>query len=79
MGEGCVVAYGCLCQAARPALRSSSGTTADLTCFLAARGVQAGWDIRKQGVDGGPGRQPALRFAARATARSAARLFIASL
>ena len=27
---------------------------ANLTCFLAARAVQAGWDIRKQGVAGGP-------------------------
>ena len=27
---------------------------ANLTCFLAARAAQAGWDIRKQGVAGGP-------------------------
>jgi aromatic-L-amino-acid decarboxylase len=33
----------------------SGGNMANLTCFLAARAAQAGWDIRKQGVAGGPG------------------------
>ena len=32
----------------------SGGNMANLTCFLAARVAQAGWDIRKQGVAGGP-------------------------
>ena len=32
----------------------SGGNMANLTCFLAARAAQAGWDIRKQGVTGGP-------------------------
>jgi hypothetical protein len=32
----------------------SGGNMANLTCFLAARAAQAGWDIRKQGVAGGP-------------------------
>jgi glutamate/tyrosine decarboxylase-like PLP-dependent enzyme len=31
----------------------SGGNMANLTCFLAARAAQAGWDVRKQGVDGG--------------------------
>ena len=31
----------------------SGGNMANLTCFLAARAAQAGWDIRKQGVAGG--------------------------
>src|SRR5947209_19118176 len=28
----------------------SGGSMANLTCFLAARAAQAGWDVRKQGV-----------------------------
>jgi hypothetical protein len=32
----------------------SGGNMANLTCFLAARAAQAGWDVRKQGVSGGP-------------------------
>ncbi|HTS27437.1 MAG TPA: pyridoxal-dependent decarboxylase [Bryobacteraceae bacterium] len=32
----------------------SGGNMANLTCFLAARAAQAGWDIRRQGVAGGP-------------------------
>jgi len=32
----------------------SGGNMANLTCFLAARAAMAGWDIRKQGVAGGP-------------------------
>jgi aromatic-L-amino-acid/L-tryptophan decarboxylase len=32
----------------------SGGNMANLTCFLAARAAQAGWDIRKQGVAAGP-------------------------
>jgi glutamate/tyrosine decarboxylase-like PLP-dependent enzyme len=32
----------------------SGGNMANLTCFLAARAAQAKWDIRKQGVAGGP-------------------------
>jgi glutamate/tyrosine decarboxylase-like PLP-dependent enzyme len=32
----------------------SGGNMANLTCFLAARAAQAGWDIRKEGVAGGP-------------------------
>src|SRR5215813_5628682 len=32
----------------------SGGNMANLTCFLAARAAQAGWDIRKQGVASGP-------------------------
>ncbi|MES1262128.1 MAG: pyridoxal-dependent decarboxylase [Acidobacteriota bacterium] len=32
----------------------SGGNMANLTCFLAARAAQAGWDIRGQGVAGGP-------------------------
>jgi aromatic-L-amino-acid/L-tryptophan decarboxylase len=32
----------------------SGGNMANLTCFLAARAAQAGWDVRKQGVAGGP-------------------------
>ncbi len=32
----------------------SGGNMANLTCFLAARAAQAGWDIRKQGAAGGP-------------------------
>jgi glutamate/tyrosine decarboxylase-like PLP-dependent enzyme len=32
----------------------SGGNMANLTCFLAARAAQAGWDIRKQGVACGP-------------------------
>jgi glutamate/tyrosine decarboxylase-like PLP-dependent enzyme len=32
----------------------SGGNMANLTCFLAARAAQAGWDIRKKGVAGGP-------------------------
>jgi glutamate/tyrosine decarboxylase-like PLP-dependent enzyme len=32
----------------------SGGNMANLTCFLAARAAQANWDIRKQGVAGGP-------------------------
>src|SRR5205807_1184013 len=32
----------------------SGGNMANLTCFLAARAAQAGWDVRKQGVGGGP-------------------------
>jgi len=31
----------------------SGGNMANLTCFLAARAAQAGWDVRKQGVAGG--------------------------
>lgn len=31
----------------------SGGNMANLTCFLAARASQAGWDIRKQGVSSG--------------------------
>src|SRR3954453_7193521 len=31
----------------------SGGNMANLTCFLAARAAQAGWDLRKQGVAGG--------------------------
>jgi aromatic-L-amino-acid decarboxylase len=31
----------------------SGGNMANLTCFLAARAAQAGWDIRKHGVAGG--------------------------
>ena len=33
----------------------SGGNMANLTCFLAARAAQAGWDVRRQGVAGGPG------------------------
>jgi len=32
----------------------SGGNMANLTCFLAARAAQAGWDVRKQGIAGGP-------------------------
>lgn len=32
----------------------SGGNMANLTCFLAARAAQAGWDVRRQGVAGGP-------------------------
>ena len=32
----------------------SGGNMANLTCFLAARAAKAGWDVRKQGVAGGP-------------------------
>jgi len=32
----------------------SGGNMANLTCFLAARAAQAAWDIRTQGVAGGP-------------------------
>ena len=32
----------------------SGGNMANLTCFLAARGAQAGWDVRTQGVARGP-------------------------
>ncbi|MCC6367823.1 MAG: aminotransferase class V-fold PLP-dependent enzyme [Bryobacterales bacterium] len=32
----------------------SGGNMANLTCFLAARAAQAGWDVRKRGVPGGP-------------------------
>jgi glutamate/tyrosine decarboxylase-like PLP-dependent enzyme len=32
----------------------SGGNMANLTCFLAARAAQAGWDVRGQGVPGGP-------------------------
>jgi glutamate/tyrosine decarboxylase-like PLP-dependent enzyme len=31
----------------------SGGNMANLTCFLAARATQAGWDVRRQGVAGG--------------------------
>ncbi len=31
----------------------SGGNMANLTCFLAARTAQAGWDVRRQGVAGG--------------------------
>jgi aromatic-L-amino-acid decarboxylase len=31
----------------------SGGNMANLTCFLAARAAQAGWDVRKQGLAGG--------------------------
>ena len=31
----------------------SGGNVANLTCSLAARAAQAGWDVRKQGVAGG--------------------------
>jgi glutamate/tyrosine decarboxylase-like PLP-dependent enzyme len=32
----------------------SGGNMANLTCFLAARAAHAGWDVRKQGIAGGP-------------------------
>ena len=32
----------------------SGGNMANITCFLAARAAQAGWDVRKQGVAAGP-------------------------
>ena len=32
----------------------SGGNMANLTCFLAARAAQAGWDVRKRGVASGP-------------------------
>ncbi len=32
----------------------SGGNMANLTCFLAARAARAGWNIREQGVAGGP-------------------------
>jgi len=32
----------------------SGGNMANLTCFLAARAAKSGWDVRKQGVAGGP-------------------------
>jgi glutamate/tyrosine decarboxylase-like PLP-dependent enzyme len=32
----------------------SGGNMANITCFLAARAAQAGWDVRKHGVAGGP-------------------------
>ncbi len=32
----------------------SGGNMANLTCFLAARAAQAGWDVRRQGLAGGP-------------------------
>jgi lipopolysaccharide transport system permease protein len=32
----------------------SGGNMANVTCFLAARTAKAGWDVRKQGVGGGP-------------------------
>jgi len=32
----------------------SGGNMANLTCFLAARAAQAGWDVRRQGAAGGP-------------------------
>src|SRR5215470_4555277 len=32
----------------------SGGNMANLTCFLAARAAQTSWDVRKQGVAGGP-------------------------
>ena len=42
----------------------SGGNMANLTCFLAARPAQAGWDVRKQGVGGGP---PLRAYASRET------------
>jgi glutamate/tyrosine decarboxylase-like PLP-dependent enzyme len=42
----------------------SGGNMANLTCFLAARAAQAGWDIRKQGLHGGP---PLCAYASRET------------
>jgi glutamate/tyrosine decarboxylase-like PLP-dependent enzyme len=42
----------------------SGGNMANLTCFLAARAARAGWDIRKQGVAGGP---PLCVYASRET------------
>jgi len=35
-------------------LLASGGNMANLTCFLAARAAQAGWDVRSQGLVGGP-------------------------
>src|SRR5215510_7417591 len=32
----------------------SGGNMANIMCFLAARAAMAGWDVRKQGVGGGP-------------------------
>ena len=32
----------------------SGGNMANLTCFLAARAAQEGWDVREQGIAGGP-------------------------
>ena len=32
----------------------SGGNMANLTCFLAARAAKAGWDVRNQGIAGGP-------------------------
>jgi hypothetical protein len=32
----------------------SGGNMANLTCFLAARATQAGWDVRSKGTAGGP-------------------------
>ncbi len=32
----------------------SGGNMANFTCFMAARAEQAGWDVRKQGIAGGP-------------------------
>jgi aromatic-L-amino-acid/L-tryptophan decarboxylase len=42
----------------------SGGNMANLTCFLAARAARAGWDVRKQGVAGGP---PLLIYASKET------------
>ena len=42
----------------------SGGNMANLTCFLAARAAKAGWDVRKQGVAGGP---PLLAYASTET------------
>ena len=42
----------------------SGGNMANLTCFLAARAAQAGWDVRQQGVAGGP---PLLVYASKET------------
>jgi aromatic-L-amino-acid/L-tryptophan decarboxylase len=42
----------------------SGGNMANLTCFLAARAAQTGWDVRKQGVAKG---QPLLAYASTET------------
>lgn len=42
----------------------SGGNMANLTCFLAARAAQGGWDVRKQGVASGP---PLLVYASTET------------
>jgi aromatic-L-amino-acid decarboxylase len=42
----------------------SGGNMANLTCFVAARAAQAGWDVRKQGAAGGP---PLLVYASTET------------